>query len=233
MERPASARCSRSVSAAYFFSTAGIRLSSRSCSNLAKPATFSGANWLPVALSSASARPLGMTTIIGTAALSAIRLSKRASGAAKRIHSVSSPPIPCSRYRTGYLVSLIPGRQVDVRFAPRAGDPRVVLEWFETTGRDAGAPRVEARGRVRERPDIVGAEHDGPAHVAATLRGRRCLGLLLSRRCGSGDEEQDRGDEYVSSVFHKSSGSTTAHLRSTPPAADDAYLNSNGARSRR
>jgi hypothetical protein len=37
-------------------------LSSRSWSNLAKPATFSGANWLPVALSSASARPLGITT---------------------------------------------------------------------------------------------------------------------------------------------------------------------------
>jgi hypothetical protein len=39
---------------------------------------------LPVALSSASARPLGITTIIGTATLSAIRLSKRASGVAKR-----------------------------------------------------------------------------------------------------------------------------------------------------
>ena len=59
IERPARARCSRSVSAAYFFSIAGIRLSSRSRSNLAKPASFSGANWLPVALSSASARPLG------------------------------------------------------------------------------------------------------------------------------------------------------------------------------
>jgi hypothetical protein len=43
------------------------------------------------------ARPLGITTIIGTALPSLIRLSNSLSGAANRCHSVSSPPIPCNK----------------------------------------------------------------------------------------------------------------------------------------
>ena len=39
----------------------------------------------------------GITTIIGTALPSAIRLSSSRWGEAKRCHSVSSPPMPCSR----------------------------------------------------------------------------------------------------------------------------------------
>ena len=129
-----------------------------------------------------------------------VKIAMAMKGAKDKIELVATDAV--EQMEHGVLpVTRVPGRQIDVRFAPRAGDARVVLERFDTTGRDAGAPRVEARGSVGERPDIVGAEHDGPAHVAATLRGRRSLGLLLGRRCGSGDEEQDRGAEYVGSVF--------------------------------
>ena len=40
---------------------------------------------------------LGMTMIIGTAFLSASRLSRMISGRPPRRHSSSSPPMPCSR----------------------------------------------------------------------------------------------------------------------------------------
>ena len=144
-----------------FSSIAGIRLSSRSCSNLAKPATLSGANWLPVALSSASAavgdhddhRHRGF---VGDQVVEEGVRRREADPfrlvAANTVQQVENRVLPVTR---------VPGRQIDVRLAPRAGDARVVLERFEAAGRDAGAPRVEARGSVGERPDIVGAQDDG------------------------------------------------------------------------
>ena len=52
---------------------------------------------LEPARSSACARPLGMTMIMGTASLSAMRLSRMTLGWPPRRHSSSSPPMPCSR----------------------------------------------------------------------------------------------------------------------------------------
>ena len=85
-------------------SIAGITSLSRSFSNAAKAGA--AAKTFPSGRSFFCARPLGMTTIIGTAFPSAIRLSRRTFGLAKRCHSVSSPPMPCSRYRTGYFFSV-------------------------------------------------------------------------------------------------------------------------------
>ena len=48
------------------------------------------------AVTSVAARPFGRTTIIGTAFLSAYRLSSTAT-APPFGHSFSSPPMPCSR----------------------------------------------------------------------------------------------------------------------------------------
>ena len=50
---------------------------------------------------------LGMTMIMGTACPSASRLSSSTLGVANRCHSVSSPPMPCSRYSTGYWRSAL------------------------------------------------------------------------------------------------------------------------------
>ena len=99
-----------------------------------------------------------------------------------------------------FPVARVAGRQIHVRFAPRVGDPRVILERFDATGRQARASLSPAR--VGERPDIVGAEHDGSAHGAASLPGRRSLGPLLGRCRGSGGEQQDRRGEYGDAVFH-------------------------------
>src|SRR6185437_9052776 len=70
----------------------GIKSLSRSFSNAAN----AGPCWPnpDFAVMSFDARPLGITTIIGTAFLSAIRLSRITLGAPPRGHSFSSPPIP-------------------------------------------------------------------------------------------------------------------------------------------
>src|SRR5688572_12107716 len=51
------------------------------------------------------ARPFGITTIIGTALPSAIRLSRIAPLLPGPGQCVSLPPMPCSKYRTGYFWS--------------------------------------------------------------------------------------------------------------------------------
>ncbi|OPZ57745.1 MAG: hypothetical protein BWY89_00442 [Bacteroidetes bacterium ADurb.BinA012] len=66
MDKPAMARCSRSLITGYFFSMNGMRSLSRSFSNVAKASTLSGAIMLPPARSSFMALPFGMTTIIGS-----------------------------------------------------------------------------------------------------------------------------------------------------------------------
>jgi hypothetical protein len=78
---------------------------SRSFSNAANAGPCLGNG--SFAVESFDARPLGMTTIIGTAFLSEYRLSRITSGAPPRGHSFSSPPIPWRRYRTGYFMSLL------------------------------------------------------------------------------------------------------------------------------
>ena len=97
MERPAMARCSRSVNVGYFFSIKGIRSRSKSCSNVAKASTLSLSKTFPIARSSFIALPLGMTTIIGSIFFSAYKLSKITWGLAPFSHSFSSPPMPCKR----------------------------------------------------------------------------------------------------------------------------------------
>jgi len=49
------------------------------------------------------ARPLGITMIMGTALLAAIRLSRITSATPNCVQWLSLPPMPCSRYSTGYL----------------------------------------------------------------------------------------------------------------------------------
>ncbi len=146
IERPASARCSRSASVEYFDWMNGIRSESSSRSNAAyawnsiaiaapprppgvappvrppaRPSPSGGGSPgracpPPAAAASAAApraprprppksdvsgsfeeRPCGITTIIGTAFLSAIRLSRMAAAAPGPDQCVSLPPIPCSR----------------------------------------------------------------------------------------------------------------------------------------
>jgi hypothetical protein len=72
----------------------GIRSSSRSFSKAANAGDCLGIGSRGVR--SFDARPLGSTTIIGTAFLSAYRLS-RTTLAPPRVHSLSSPPMPCRR----------------------------------------------------------------------------------------------------------------------------------------
>src|SRR5687768_1709829 len=73
----------------------GDLIPSKSLSNF--PKAGAEAKTLVPGRSSVWARPLGITTIIGTAFLSAIRLSRITSGLPPRGHSFSSPPIPCKR----------------------------------------------------------------------------------------------------------------------------------------
>src|SRR3954449_7048296 len=84
--------------------TRRIIIASRSFSNAANAGDCLGIG--SRAVTSFDARPLGMTTIIGTAFRSAIRLSRITSGDPPRAHSFSSPPMPWRRYRTGYVLSL-------------------------------------------------------------------------------------------------------------------------------
>ena len=106
IERPAIARCSLSVRTGKFFSIYGIRSLSRSFSKVANACTLSASNIFPMARSSFIALPLGITTIIGSIFPSAYKLSRITGGLPPFSHSFSSPPIPWSRYNTGYLFFL-------------------------------------------------------------------------------------------------------------------------------
>ena len=118
------------------------------------------------------ARPLGMTTIIGAAFPSAIRLSRRRFGWAKRCHSVSSPPMPCSRYSTGYFFSVgVARRRVDLHLAGRADRLRVVGDHLQLPvrhvllGVDPGRADRGTRGR-RRRSGRSAAAAAGPGRPA-------------------------------------------------------------------
>jgi hypothetical protein len=53
-------------------------------------------------------RASGITTIIGTAFFSAIRLSMMIGARPVSVHPGSRSPPPCSKYRTGYRVVVAP-----------------------------------------------------------------------------------------------------------------------------
>ena len=139
----------------------------------------------PSARSFFCARPLGMTTIIGVTFPSASRLSRTTLGLAKRCHSVSSPPMPCSRYSTGYFFSFgVARRRVDLHLARRADGLRFVGDHLQLPVRHVLALRVEPGGRLGERGHVVGVQHDGPL-----------CGPRPGRRAADGRvREQERGE---------------------------------------
>ena len=140
--------------------------SSRSASNFANAGA--DAKTSPSARSFFWARPLGMTTIIGTALPSAIRLSRMTSGVAEPLPFRLVAADAVQQVEHGVLpVGGVTRRRVDVHLAARADRLRVVLDHLQLAVRDVVADRLEVGRRVVEGGLVVGAEHDGAAEAAA------------------------------------------------------------------
>ena len=90
----------------YFFSMKGIKSFSKSFSNVANACTFAVSKIFPLARSSFMALPLGITTIIGSILFICIQVVQNHLRFPPFSHSFSSPPIPCSKYKTGYFFFL-------------------------------------------------------------------------------------------------------------------------------
>ena len=176
IDRPAMARLSRSVLTEYLASMNGIRSSSRSRSNCANAsddlASHAGGRYR-----SACARPFGMTTIIGTAFLSAIRLSRIAwgIGAALPLRLIAADAMQQVKHGVS-VTARVPRRAVNENLASVSDCLRVVLDRVCAAARNPFARRVEALGCRRREGLVVRAEDDGLTATAASLPG-----------CGSGN----------------------------------------------
>src|SRR3954471_2719305 len=100
MDNPAIARLSAFAVILYNFSTNGITSSTTSCGNAGAPAA-TGAAGDGSSVVEVPGRPYGITTIIGLALPSAIKLSRMmfARPAVNQLDSL--PPAPCIRYIAG------------------------------------------------------------------------------------------------------------------------------------
>src|ERR1700733_3972902 len=94
----------------YVFSAKGITSSTRSFGNVT-PGSVTGAGAVRPSVADGPGRPYGITTIIGFALPSAIRLSRIRLACPVLTQLASLPPAPCSRYIAGYLalVASYPG----------------------------------------------------------------------------------------------------------------------------
>ena len=144
-----------------------------------------GAPPRPPAAAFVVALPLGKTTIMGSIFLSAIRLSRTTWATPCLVHSsFSLPPMPWSKYSTGYFWSLgIAGRRINLHPAFRADGLGFVIDPFEFAVLGAFARLVESFRHGREGRFVVRAERDGAAKSAATAAAARCA---LAVRCAGG-----------------------------------------------
>src|SRR5580700_10893364 len=86
----------------YVFSAKGITSSTKSFGNVT-PGSVTGAAAARPNVADGPGRPYGITTIIGFALPSAIRLSRIRFACPVVTQPASVPPAPCSRYSAGYL----------------------------------------------------------------------------------------------------------------------------------
>src|SRR5665213_921501 len=102
MESPAMARSSALDEMRYVFSAKGITSSTTSFGNVT-PGSDTGAGAASPNVADGPGRPYGITTIIGFALPSAMRLSRIRFACPVVTQPASASPAPCSRYIAGYL----------------------------------------------------------------------------------------------------------------------------------